>query len=208
MSQPNWTRIIGRALAKSVPAAEKRITSHPEVQAWLQDASYEAAAGLMGAAGRSGMDAYHQLSNDFEREFGSLRVAVDELTCGCGQAVVSWEPGDPQQTTIRIDFRQDFPVHVFESVDAAAEAPAAQFLERLSGFLPKGAPFPKKPHRVGGVLAASGDCVGVRLVEVISPKDEREKHVSLYTAATAHEQPIPYDDAAKEIAELLGIHAS
>lgn len=203
METREWKKLLKESLSESVPTAEEKITSHPSVYEWLQEAGYEASVGTQGVSDRTGMDAYHQLSNEFEERFSALLEAVDTITHGCGQVALDWQPGDPRRTRVQIDFGQEFPVHVYRHFDSISEAAVDRFLTGLADQLPKGAPYPKKPHRVGAVFSHPGMCGAIRLTEVVTDNDRRRHYVTIYRGGEEYRKDIPFEEAAQHVVAFV-----
>jgi hypothetical protein len=91
---------------------------------------------------------------------------------------------------------------MYRHLEALSEATVTGFLRQLTSYLPKGAPFPKKPHRVGGVFSHAERCLAVRLEETVTETDERLKHVSIYGRGIEIENNVPFSAAAERIVSV------
>lgn len=165
-SEEDWKARIEPHLSTSLRAVSDAITRTEVVQAWLQEASLEAAEGLGDVSGMQGnMQGYMRMMNALEDRFPELLEAVDELTEGCGQVDLHWRPMNPNFSRVEVAFDRDFAVELFVRVADLTPEAARSTVEAVAEALPEGAPFPNRPNTVTGLAAYDGSCLGVRVQE-------------------------------------------
>jgi hypothetical protein len=183
-ARPNedaWIERIAPALAHSTEAASHAMTNHPAVQAWLQEASFQAAMGLEVASDVAmAAEAYARMLDDLTTRFAALEAAVRTVTDGCGRLDLRWRPLSPQYSTLSIDFGVGFAVARFFRLADLGEDEALRALHHVAGALPKGEPFPNRPNVAAGVVVWEGRCVGVRVREHAAGEAVRRRTYGLY----------------------------
>jgi hypothetical protein len=176
----DWIDRLRPALETSVAAVGEAITSASVVQAWLRTASFEAAREVAQMQGpQAEAMAYMRLLDDFHDAFPDLLDAVSELTAGCGSLDIDWRPLAPGYTKVLLTFEVDYNVKAFRRLDDPSPDALRAALQAVAEALPKGSPYPNRPHEVAGLLAVRDRCLPVLVREYLREEDRRARTVVL-----------------------------
>lgn len=179
-SREEWKDRLAPLLGESLQDVSEQITSHPRIQSWLQEASFEAARGLAGMPDmQARAQAYGYMLDQLKEHFAPLVRAVHDLTDGCGHLDLHWRPLEPNYSRIYVTFDHNFDVDVFYRLDALTSDDAAQALRTVKNALPKGTPFPNRPNEATGLVSHEGTCAGVRYKDWIDENGKRWRSVAL-----------------------------
>ena len=201
----DWKARIEPHLSTSLREASDAITRTDVVQAWLHDASMEAAEGLGSVSGMQGeMQGYMRMMNALEDRFPELLAAVDELTDGCGQVDLHWRPMNPNFSRVKVTFDRDFTVKLFVRLEDLTPEAARSALHKVADALPEGDPFPNRPNAVTGLVAHDGSCLGVRVREHLGDEGQgRYRTVTLLPENRDDIENLSVDDAGRYLRQLL-----
>jgi len=118
-STEEWKDRLAPLLDQSLQDVSEKITSHPSIQTWLHEATFEAVQGLTGVPDlQAQAQAHRRLLDQLEEHFAPLVDAVHDLTDGCGHLDVHWRPLEPNYSRVYVDFACTFTVDVFHRLDA------------------------------------------------------------------------------------------
>lgn len=203
-SQNEWKDRIAPLLDTSLREVSERITSHPSIQSWLHEASFDAAQGFGGMSDMQAQaHAYGQMVDRLTQRFPALVDAVHDLTAGCGHLDLHWRPLEPNYSRIYINFGRNFSVDVFYRLDTLAPDEAQQALQTVKAALPRGTPFPNRPNTVTGIAGHDGTCVGIRFSDQVDEHGTRWLSVTLLPK---HREPVKNlreDEAAQPLIDLF-----
>ncbi len=192
LSKDEWVDRLHPLLTESLDDLSERLTSHPSIQAWLHDASFEAARGLQGMADiQAQARAHGHLMDDLVEHFPELVAAVTEMTHGCGSLDMHWRPLEPNYSRIYIAFDRSFNIDCCYPIDTVAREAVDDAFQAVANALPAGTPFPNRPNTATGLVVHQGIGVGVRYSDRVTETDQRLRRVTLL--ATDRE---PLEDAA------------
>lgn len=179
-SQDEWKQRIGPLLSTSLREASERITSHPSVQSWLHEASFEVTHAMRGGSDMQGQaQAHGRMLDALEARFAPLVAAVQALTEGCGRLDLHWRPLEPNYSRIYIDFGRGYTVDVFYRLDALTPDEAHQALHVVKTALPRGEPFPNRPNTATGLAGHAGTCIGIRYSDQLDEQGARRQRITL-----------------------------
>jgi hypothetical protein len=180
LTQDEWIDRLRPLLHTSLDEVSERITSHPSIQSWLHDASFEAAQGLGGMPSmQAEAQAYGRMLDGLKEHFPALVAAVDELTHNCGQLDLHWRPLEPNYSRIYIRFDRAFDIDLCYPLPSISREALAGALRAVRDALPRGAPFPNRPNTVTGLVVHTGTDVGVRYTDRIGDEGQRWRRVTL-----------------------------
>jgi hypothetical protein len=173
---------LSTPLQTSLRQASDAMTNQPAVQEWLRTASLEAAVEVGQQGGmQTASGAYSYLRDALQAQFAPLLDAVDTLTHGCGHVDINWRPLAPQYSTLVVGFGTDADVAVWASLDPPTPATAGAAREALMRTLPKGLPFPKRPHVRHAMFTAPGACLLVRATDRHTGPNRRARAYALHS---------------------------
>jgi len=204
-TKADWKAHIEPYLSTSLREVSDTITRTDVVQAWLHDASMEAAEGLGGVSGMQGeMQGYMHMMDALEDRFPELLAAVDELTDGCGEVDLHWRPMNPNFSRVKVTFDCDFTVKLFVRLEDLTPEAARSALHTVADALPDGDPFPNRPNTVTGLVAHDGSCLGVRIRDHLGEEGQgRYRTVTLLSEDRDDIENQSMDDAAHRLRQLL-----
>lgn len=179
-TKDEWLDRLHPLLHTSLDEVSERITSHPSVQSWLHDASYEAAQGLGGMPNmQAEAQAYGQMLDGLEEHFPALVEAVDALTQGCGQLDLHWRPLEPNYSRIYLRFERAFEIDLCYPLASITREDLTSAVRAVREALPKSTPFPNRPNEVTGLVIHDGVDVGVRYTDRVGDDGQRWRRVTL-----------------------------
>lgn len=204
-STEDWKARLESHLSTSLKEASDAIMRTDAVQAWLRNASTEAAEGL---GPRSGMQAemqgYIQMKNALEDQFPTLRDAVDELTEGCGEIDLDWRPLNPTQSRVQVTFDREFTVQLFVRLTDLTPESTRGAIQTVADALPEGTPFPNRPNTVTALVGHDGSSVGVRVREHLGEdRQRRYRTVTLLPETRDDLNNLSEQEAANRLRQLL-----
>ncbi|PEN15237.1 hypothetical protein CRI94_02865 [Longibacter salinarum] len=204
----DWKDRIRPHLNASMQDVSDAITNAAPIQSWLHKASFEAAEGLaqMHAMQAEAMG-HMRMLNDLEDSFPALCEAVDELTHGFGSLDIHWRPLTPNFSRIRITFDRDYSVGSFLTLEEPRPQAAQSLLETLRSTLPKGDPFPNRPHKVTGLVVYEEVPLGVRLHDRLADEG-RTVTVTLFPDGAKAVEDLPFMVAPRAIADYFTAETS
>ena len=192
LSKDEWVDRLRPLLTESLDELSERLTSHPSIQSWLHDATFEAAQGLQGMADMQAQaQAHGRMLDSLTDRFPALVDAVEAMTHGCGSLDIHWRPLEPNYSRVYITFNRSFDLDLCYPIDDLSEAAINQAFEAVEHALPSGTPFPNRPNTATGLVVHYGTGVGVRYSDRVTENDRRFRRVTLL--ATARE---PLENAA------------
>lgn len=208
LSQDEWTDRLAPLLDTSLREVSERITSHPSIQSWLHEASYEVAQEFGGMADmQAETQAYGAMIDRLEQRFPALVDAVHALTDGCGRLDLHWRPLDPNYSRVYIDFGRTFNVDVFYRLAALSPREAGRALQTVKTALPKGTPFPNRPNTATGIAGHNGTCVGIRYHDQVDEHGTRWHRVTLLPKSQEPIKNLREEEAAQPLLDLVGAEA-
>lgn len=203
-TQTEWRRRLvpeapaaNEVLVLHLEEAAHRLTSHPAVQRWLRDASFEAARGLEGPDAQAQAQAHSRIVRNLKERFPGLVEAVRSTTEGCGTVALQWRPLAPGYSQVHIDVGGAHDTDVFCRLPSPALSAAQQALRAVADALPAGRPFPNRPNSAVGMLGWDERCLGVRYQEhADGPTPERRV---LLMPGEQSTDPLSEPDAARGV---------
>jgi hypothetical protein len=208
LSVTDWKDRIRPHLAVSMQDVSDAITNAAPVQSWMHEASFEAAEGLADMhAMQAEATGHMRMLNDLHDTFPALAEAVDELTDGFGSLDIHWRPLTPNFSRIKVSFDRDYSVKAFVKLDGRSPSDAQTALDTLRTTLPKGDPFPNRPHEVTGLFVYDGIPLGVRLHDRLG-ETSRHITVTLLPENARPAEDLPVDVAPRAIAQYFAAEAA
>jgi len=198
LSKDEWIDRLHPLLTESLDDLSERLTSHPSIQAWLHDASFEAAQGLQGMADiQAQAQAHGRMMESLVERFPELVEAVTEMTHGCGSLDMHWRPLEPNYSRVYIGFNRSFDIDLCYPINTVAREAVDDAFEAVADALPAGTPFPNRPNTATGLVVHRGTGVGVRYSDRVTETDQRLRRVTLLaTDREPLENAAPADAAA------------
>jgi len=188
---------LATPLQTSLRQTSDAMTNQPAVQEWLRTASLEAAVEVGQQGGmQTASGAYSYLRDELQAQFAPLLSAVDTLTHGCGHVDINWRPLAPQYSTLVVAFGTEADVAVWASLDPPTLATAGAAREALMRTLPKGLPFPKRPHVRHAMFTAPGACLLVRATDRHTGPNRRARTYALKADGSWIDEldPAPFEE--------------
>lgn len=124
--------------------------------------------------------AYRYLRDELRAQCAPLLDAVDTLTHGCGHVDINWRPLAPQYSTLVVAFGTEEDVAVWAPVQPPTPATAGAAGVALIRTLPKGLPFPKRPHVRHAMFTAPGACLLVRATDQHAGPNRQTRTLALH----------------------------
>jgi len=197
LSTDEWIARLSGPLQTSLRQASDTMTNQPAVQDWLRTASLEAAVEVGQQTGmQTASGAYSYLRDELRAQFAPLLDAVDTLTHGCGHVDINWRPLAPQYSTLVVAFGTEEDVAVWAPLDPPTRATAGAACEALIRTLPKGLPFPKRPHVRHAMFTAPGVCLLVRATDRHTSPNRRTRALALHADGSWIDEldPAPFEE--------------
>lgn len=184
------------------------ITNAAPIQSWVHEASFKAVEGMgqMHAMQAEAMG-HMRMLDDLHDTFPNLVEAVETLTSGYGSLDIHWRPLTPNFSRIRVSFDRSYDVQAFFELDGYARSDTQEVLKTMAEALPKGAPFPKRPHEVTALVVYQDVPLGVRLREHLSD-DARTRTVTLLPDNAKPAEDLPWNVANRAMADFFGAESS
>ena len=199
LTEDEWKERLAPVLPVSLREASDRMTQAAPVQKWLHSASFEAAEGLTQMPPtQAEAEGYWRMMDALADRFPELLRAVESLTDGCAAVDLHWRPLSPSFTRIYLRPTDDRDSDVLIRLDGCAETDVREALQTLSKALPKGKPFPNRPHEATGTMVFDGQCLTVRLREHVGEEETRRLSI-LLLRGEASSDPLPFDNAVRHI---------
>jgi len=180
------------------------ITNAARIQSWIHEASFKAVEGMgqMHAMQAEAMG-HMRMLDDLHDTFPNLVEAVERLTNGYGSLDIHWRPLTPNFSRIRVTFDRSYDVHAFFGLDGHTPSETQEMLGTMAETLPKGAPFPNRPHEVTALVVYRTVPLGVRLREHLSD-DARTRTVTLLPDNAKPAEDLPWHVAHRAMADFFG----
>jgi len=204
LSVSDWKDRIRPHLDRSMQDVSDAITNAAPIQSWMHQASFDAAEGLgqMHAMQAEAMG-HMRMLNDLEDSFPALIQAVDELTEGFGALDIHWRPLTPNFSRVKVTFDRDYTVSAFMTLADQTADEAGAILDGLRTTLPKGDPFPNRPHSVTALVVYRSVPLGVRLHDRLV-ENNRTVDVTLLPDEAKPVENLPFHVAPRAIADYFG----
>lgn len=200
-TQSEWIERLHPLLSQSLDTLSERITSHPSVQAWLQQATLDMAQELHQQQNLQAQAQAHQrLLDHLLEHFPALANAVDTMTHGWGRLDVHWRPMEPNYSRLYVDFDTRFDVDVCCPLDAVTHETVDTALHAVEEALPAGTPFPNRPNTATGLVVHHDTGAGVRYEDRVNEDGQRWRRVTLLAA---DRKPLKHLEPAEAAATLL-----
>jgi len=202
MTKSEWKDRIRPHLHRSMQDVSEVITSAPDVQSWLHEASYEAAEGLAEMHPMQAEATGHmRMLDDLQNAFPALVNAVDELTSGYGSLDIHWRPLTPNFSRVTLSFEREYSVKAFIPLNEASASSGQRAVDHLRDTLPKGDPFPNRPHEVTALLVHRDIPLGLRLHDRLTD-DGRVVSATLLPEGARPVEQLPLHIAPRAIADF------
>lgn len=199
-----WIDRLRPLLPESLDDVSERITSHPSVQTWLHDATFDAAQGLGGMPTmQAEAHAYGEMLDGLEARFPALVEAVDEMTHGCGTLDLHWRPLEPNYSRIYIRFEHGFDVDLCYPLDSISRNALSKALHAVRDALPQGAPFPNRPNEATGLVVHHGTSAGMRYTDRIGDNGQRWRRITLLAPNREPLKGLEEDDALQALMQYF-----
>jgi hypothetical protein len=180
LSKDEWVDRLRPLLTESLDELSERLTSHPSIQSWLHEATFEAAQGLQGMADMQAQARAHgRMLDSLTHRFPALVNAVEAMTHGCGSLDIHWRPLEPNYSRVYIGFNRSFDVDLCYPIEDLSEAAIEKAFEAVENALPSSTPFPNRPNTATGLVVHDGTGVGVRYSDRVTENDRRLRRVTL-----------------------------
>jgi hypothetical protein len=180
LSKDEWVSRLRPLLTESLDELSERLTSHPSIQSWLHEATFEAAQGLQGMADMQAQARAHgRMLDSLTHRFPALVNAVEAMTHGCGSLDIHWRPLEPNYSRVYIGFNRSFDVDLCYPIEDLSEAAIEKAFEAVENALPSSTPFPNRPNTATGLVVHDGTGVGVRYSDRVTENDRRLRRVTL-----------------------------
>lgn len=183
------------------------ITNAAPVQSWMHEASFRAVEGMgqMHAMQAEAMG-HMRMLDDLHDTFPHLVEAVKSLTGGYGKLDIHWRPLTPNFSRVKVSFDRSYDVRAFFQTQEHTTAEMQRILEALRDTLPKGDPFPNRPHETTALLVCHDVPLGVRIKEHLAD-DSRRLSVTLIPENAKPADGIPWSDAPRAMCDFFGSYA-
>jgi len=203
LSVNDWMDRIRPHLSRSMQDVSDAITNAAPIQSWIHEASFKAVEGMgqMHAMQAEAMG-HMRMLDDLHDTLPNLADAVDELTCGYGSLDIHWRPLTPNFSRIRITFDRPYDVQAFFELDEHAPSDTQAMLDSLAETLPKGAPFPNRPHEVTALVVYRDVPLGARIREHLVD-ETRMKKVTLLPDNAKPAEGLPWNVAHRAMADFF-----
>jgi hypothetical protein len=180
LSKDEWVDRLRPLLTESLDELSERLTSHPSIQSWLHEATFEAAQGLQGMADMQAQARAHgRMLDSLTHRFPALVNAVEAMTHGCGSLDIHWRPLEPNYSRVYIGFNRSFDVDLCYPIEDLSEAAIEKAFQAVENALPSSTPFPNRPNTETGLVVHDGTGVGVRYSDRVTENDRRLRRVTL-----------------------------
>ena len=208
LSVHDWMDRVRPHLSRSMQDASDAITNTARIQSWIHEASFKAVEGMgqMHAMQAEAMG-HMRMLDDLHDTFPNLVEAVETLTNGYGSLDIHWRPLTPNFSRIRVTFNRSYNVHTFFELDGHTSSDTQEVLEMMADTLPKGAPFPRRPHEVTALVVYRDVPLGVRLREHLVD-DARMKKVTLLPDNAKPAEDLPWSIAHRAMADFFGAEST
>jgi len=202
-----WNDRIRPHLSRSMQDVSDAITNAAPVQSWIHEASFKAVEGMgqMHAMQAEAMG-HMRMLDDLHETFPELVEAVDALTSGYGRLDIHWRPLTPNFSRVKVSFDRNYDVRAFFHSDEHTVSDMQRVLDTLRDTLPKGDPFPNRPHETTALLVCHDVPLGVRLKEHLAD-DTRTLSVTLLPENAKPAEGIPWTAAPKAMSDFFGSYA-
>lgn len=208
-TKEEWLDRLRPLLHTSLDEVSERITSHPSVQSWLHEASFEAAQGLGGMPNmQAEAQAYGQMLDGLAEHFPALVEAVDALTQGCGQLDVHWRPLEPNYSRIYIRFERTFDIDLCYPLTSITREALTRAVHAVREALPDSMPFPNRPNEATGLIIYDGVDVGVRYTDRVGDDGQRWRRVTLLAPNREPLKGLNEDDAIDALHQFFQAQAA
>lgn len=180
LSKDEWLERLRPLLTESLDALSEKLTSHPSIQLWLHEASFDAAQGLSGMPDMQAQaQAYGHMLDSLEERFPALVEAVQEMTHGCGSLDIHWRPLEPNYSRVYLAFHRPFDVDICCPLDGVTREAIDEAFRAVEQALPASTPFPNRPNTATGLVVHQQTGVGVRFTDRLTENDRRLRRVTL-----------------------------
>jgi hypothetical protein len=204
LSIETWKERLAPHLSSSLREASEAMTSAAPVQAWLHEASFEAAQDVAHASGSQAQGmGYLYMIDTLETTVPNLLAAVRELTDGCGRVDLHWRPLSPSFSRLYIDFDWDASVDVFVRLTDATPEAVRNALRTVADALPGGRPYPNRPNEATGVVTHDGHGVAVRVLEHAGETDTTYRTVVVLPKDGDPTDPVSPNQALRAVQSAL-----
>lgn len=202
MTKSEWKDRIQPHLHRSLQDVSDVITSAPPVQSWLHEASFEAVEGLAEMHPMQAEAMGHmRMLDDLRDTFPALVDAINELTSGYGSLDIHWRPLTPNFSRVTVSFDREYSVEAFIRLNDATPSAGQRAVDRLRDTLPKGDPFPNRPHEVTGLLVYRDIPLGLRLHDRVTDTG-REVSATLFPEDARPVETLPLNVVPRAIADF------
>lgn len=184
------------------------ITNAAPIQSWIHEASFKAVEGMgqMHAMQAEAMG-HMRMLDDLHDTFPNLAEAVDQLTRGYGSLDIHWRPLTPNFSRVRVTFDRSYDVKAFFELDGHALTDTQAVLDDFAETLPKGAPFPNRPHEVTALVVYRDVPLGVRIREHLVD-EARTRKVTLLPDNAKPAEGLPWTVAHRAMADFFGAESA
>ena len=204
LSKAEWMERLRPLLTESLDALSERLTSHPSIQSWLHEASFEAAQGLGGMADMQAQaQAHGRMLDSLTDRFPELVDAVNALTHGCGTLDIHWRPLEPNYSRVYIAFNRSFDADLCCPIETVSRDAIDEAFHAVEDALPAGTPFPNRPNTATGLAVHHGIGVGVRYTDRVTETGQRLRRVTLLAPDRDPLENAKPDDAAAALLRYL-----
>ena len=208
-SKDEWIERLRPLLTRSLDDLSERLTSHPSIQSWLHDASFDAAQSMKGMADMQAQaQAHGRMLDSLTAHFPALVEAVDAMTHECGSLDLHWRPLEPNYSRVYIAFNRSFDVDLCFPIALLSRDAVDDAFQAVEDALPTGTPFPKRPNTATGLIVHHGTGVGVRYSDRVTENDQRLRRVTLLATDRPPLENVPPSDAATALLNYLDAKAS